>query len=164
MSNQTAVTTLVKINVNDEVKVRLSDQGFEMLKAFYQDAPVRVQERIGKSIYGPDKDGFTTFKVCALVQVFGGRMDLGVEPPFADEMIYMGNSTSFIQSSEAVLIKEHSNVVDSASLKMNYLRDLIALSESRGSVSDDDSLEKRLTVVMDSIENDLGIVRKDGVQ
>jgi hypothetical protein len=78
----------VKFNINDYVRVRLSNGG--KLTHRRQHDELRKQfPSIGK--YVPpkvDSDGYSRWQLWSLMQTFGPAISLGSEPPFETEIIF----------------------------------------------------------------------------
>lgn len=74
----------MKFNINDNVKVRLTEQGFIVHKKYY------TQYLVGSSFtYSPpkvDEEGFSTFQMWELMQIFGPYIYMGDKLPFHTEI------------------------------------------------------------------------------
>lgn len=74
------MSKLVKHNVNNQVKVKLTKRGQEILDARY--ARFDLVNTIK-----PDKDGYTSFQMRDLMATFGEYMILDYEVPFDTEIL-----------------------------------------------------------------------------
>lgn len=80
-----------KVNVNEQVKVKLTDLGIsimkekrnELNKLFYTEGLDELEE------YEPitDKDGYVTFQLWMLMNIFGEYMKTGRQTPFETNII-----------------------------------------------------------------------------
>lgn len=73
-------------NLNQMVKVKLSDEGVEIMRKRHDDLHDRVKARNGKGI-NPfklklDEEGYTPFIGWEFIQIFGEHTSIGFEPPF----------------------------------------------------------------------------------
>lgn len=82
-----------KVNINEEVKVKLTPFGIQVLKEQRDELNERIIGRGGKAIkdYAPsvDKDGYTKFQLWDLMNRFGDLMHLGSQIPFETTIIMM---------------------------------------------------------------------------
>ena len=83
---------IVKLNMNDYVKVRLTDRGRELMQKdheeFLASIPLRAQQAIGP--FKPpvaDDDGYSRFQIWHLMQLFGPHISLGCVMPFDPEIV-----------------------------------------------------------------------------
>jgi hypothetical protein len=84
----------MKININDEVKVKLTENGREIY--FHKDDEHRKQEVAEKGYYPPyfqpqyprvDDEGYTTFQIWELMQIYGKHINVCSLPFKNTEMI-----------------------------------------------------------------------------
>ena len=80
----------MKFNINETVKVRLTDRGHEILKELHDD----LYSRLPKSttmrreyIAEEDADGYTKFQMHDLMSTFGYHVSLGSSLPFETDII-----------------------------------------------------------------------------
>jgi hypothetical protein len=74
----------MKLNLNDNVKVRLNDRGREILAgdtAKVRELFPRYSRRLEE-----DEQGWSTWQLWHLMEMFGPHMQLGVETPFDPEI------------------------------------------------------------------------------
>ena len=72
---------LMKINLNQTVKVRLNDYG----KQAHAENCVKLSARIGAR--KPDVGGWTTWQLWELMEEFGPHIHIGMTIPFVDNEI-----------------------------------------------------------------------------
>ena len=80
----------MQINLNDKVKVKLTDAGRVMYKAFMADvsAPLEPYLPALDSNADLDEDGLSEFSFWELMQVFGPRMHMAMtEMPFEQNVL-----------------------------------------------------------------------------
>jgi hypothetical protein len=68
------------VNINDTVKVKLNDRGFEIHKNMWEPFYNTI-----KTTYVPpfkDKDGYSTFQLWSLMETYGPHISLGSLAPF----------------------------------------------------------------------------------
>ena len=75
MSNKT-----IKINLNDRIKVKLTDLG----KQIYRESFLSINERYGREIFSKeraeptvDEDGYTGFQLWDFMEMFGNYIGIG---------------------------------------------------------------------------------------
>lgn len=81
-------------NFNSVVKVKLSQLGKEMLEKRH-DEDSKLLKRIsgtdkGGFILVTDEQGYTSFCIHELMNIFGEQMVVGADEPFNGEMIFIG--------------------------------------------------------------------------
>lgn len=74
------MSEFVKHNVNNQVKVKLTKRGQEILDARYARFDLVNTRK-------PDKDGYISFQMHDLMNTFGQHMSLGYEVPFDTEIL-----------------------------------------------------------------------------
>lgn len=83
-----------RVNINQYVKVKLTQYGINELKQQRETLNNRLKNRGGAGLggYEPkiDKYGYTKFQVWDLMQRLGGVIQLGGKPPFDTEIIMTG--------------------------------------------------------------------------
>jgi hypothetical protein len=73
---------MIKININENCKVRLTDFGISVMKEHFSYMPDE------KYLRKPDALGYYSFSVWELFQIFGPRIHLGMsETPFVENVI-----------------------------------------------------------------------------
>lgn len=77
------------INLNDTVKVKLTDHGKDIFYHQYDE----LNESLGKQLISPcfprvDEEGFTKMQLWQLMKLYGPYIDLGKENPFEQLRIY----------------------------------------------------------------------------
>ena len=84
----------MQINMNDKVKVKLTEAGRETYRAFMTDvsAPLEPYLPALDPSRDLDADGFSEFHFWEIMQVFGPRMHMGMT-----EMPFEENAISFIE-------------------------------------------------------------------
>lgn len=71
----------LKFNINNQVKVRLTNFGKEIIR----DTNDKMSRLLGEKValYKVDEEGYTTFQMYQLMNIFGQYMNVGiVEVPF----------------------------------------------------------------------------------
>jgi len=82
----------MKVNINDMVKVRLTDEGRRLHRANHDEFVNGIKTRSGKPITleydapKEDTDGWSRWQLWSLMQEFGHHMSLGRNPPFETEI------------------------------------------------------------------------------
>lgn len=69
----------VNININDNVKLRLTEYGRTIHKDHFSG---RLGSNAYEQYYCPDDDGYVTMQLWEVMQVFGSHLHLGNEMPF----------------------------------------------------------------------------------
>lgn len=81
----------VKVNINMNVKVKLSNKGIDILRKRHDDLNEHIELRGGKGFgefkLDQDEDGYTTFQMWNLMNIFGEYMSMGLEIPFDTDII-----------------------------------------------------------------------------
>jgi hypothetical protein len=82
-----------KVNFNEYVKVKVTPYGEEILKKERASLNLEIIKRGGQGLgeykLKKDEDGYTRFQLWDLMNRFGLYMNLGAEPPFESEMIFI---------------------------------------------------------------------------
>ena len=88
-----------KVNINERVKVKLTQKGINVLKENHN----RMNDRLihigdgglGEFVLETDSEGYTHFQLWDLMSAFGNRLRIGQDPPFeTDIIIYNGEPVS----------------------------------------------------------------------
>lgn len=84
---------IVKVNINEHVKVKLNPKGIKILEDRRNKLNERLEARGGKG-FGPyvpqvDEEGYTTFQLWDLMHTFGPHLNLGFEPEFETEILLL---------------------------------------------------------------------------
>ena len=75
---------VVKINVNDIIKVKLTEKG------------ERILERMGlEYLHEPDEDGWSSWQIWVLMETFGNHVGMSSQVPFETGMIYGAYNVTF---------------------------------------------------------------------
>lgn len=70
--------TEIRINLNDKIKVKLTDFGKQIFYHRYDDINARCMKTAIKPSYPrQDKDGYTTFQLWDFIQLYGRYIGLG---------------------------------------------------------------------------------------
>lgn len=78
-----------KFNVNNMVKVKLTDLGKDIFYHQFDELNNMCREVVIKPIYPKvDADGFTEFQLWDLMSIYGAHLQLGCNIPFEDCAIY----------------------------------------------------------------------------
>lgn len=83
-----------KVNINEKVRVKLTPKGSEIYYHQHDDLRKFFEEKgIDTEILAPrmpqiDKDGFTSFQLWHLINLYGEYMDLASENVFSDISLY----------------------------------------------------------------------------
>ena len=82
----------MKVNINEYVKVKLTEEGFAILRQQHQD----FWESIGKPEHPyiepkVDEEGYSKFQLHVLMNQFGSHMRLGRLSPFDGGMVVFGD-------------------------------------------------------------------------
>ncbi|MEH7503275.1 hypothetical protein V7152_14900 [Neobacillus drentensis] len=77
-----------KVNFNEPVKVQLTEAGIYILKQRHEE----LKRKIGRPNLEPvdikiDDEGYSSFQLWSLMNVFGNHMSLGCVPPFKSDII-----------------------------------------------------------------------------
>lgn len=72
------------MNLNDIVRVKLTAKGLDIIKKYYYDLALPVRSR------EPDEDGYTTWQLWELFEMFGSHIHLGMDVPFETEILIGG--------------------------------------------------------------------------
>lgn len=81
------VEPVMKLNVNVQVKVRLTDIGINILRAKHDELK-KTFNRLGDFKSPPvDADGYSSFQLWGLMQTFGPHMGLGFNVPFETDIV-----------------------------------------------------------------------------
>lgn len=75
---------LMRFNVNDHVKVRLTERGRTLLRKNHDKlfAPVPPAARMEFFLPEEDAEGWSEWQLWCLMQEFGPHMHMGFDPPF----------------------------------------------------------------------------------
>ena len=68
---------LFEININEMVKVKLTDHGREMLRKNHDELWANSGGKPYKQLYAEDKDGWVTFQMWELMHEFGEHTCMG---------------------------------------------------------------------------------------
>jgi hypothetical protein len=84
---------IVKVNINEYVKVKLNPNGIKVLEDERNELNRRIEARGGKG-FGPyvpqvDEEGYTKFQLWHLMRIFGSHVDMGFEPVFETEILLL---------------------------------------------------------------------------
>jgi len=84
---------MIKFNINDHVKVKLTDLGKDIYLHQY-DRINKVYSNYSKTILTPsnpkvDKDGYTDFQLWELMQLYGPHLYCGAEQLFEKNIIHL---------------------------------------------------------------------------
>lgn len=81
----------MKFNINNYVKVRLTDRGREILLEQHNDLNCfRTTEHLSPLDYNPPKEdgeGYSRWQMWSLINTFGEYTCIGKEPPFETDII-----------------------------------------------------------------------------
>jgi len=108
----------MKINLNDEVKVRLTDDALEILKENHKALNRIILKNGGKPDkfpYKPDENGYYTFQLWHLFEDFGKHISCGCESPFINnEIIPETKECETIEADERTITKDMFDPVEKA--------------------------------------------------
>jgi hypothetical protein len=80
-----------KVNINEQVKVKLTDIGISILKSKRDELNAMIQSVGGKCLgefeLKTDVDGYSTFQIWDLMNTFGEYMVMGFNVPFETDII-----------------------------------------------------------------------------
>lgn len=84
-----------RMNFNQSVKVKLTDEGVNILREQYEELERHYRERTGKDTVEPfvhktDEEGYSSFPIWQLMKKFGPHIVVGKPEPFKGEMIFLG--------------------------------------------------------------------------
>lgn len=127
------------MNINDIVKVKLTQVGIDILKNYHEEIKKEIDVDIKIEI---DSDGYYTDQLWHIMYIFGGRMVMGAPMPFETEIIikerekgceyckgedwherkrfYDGDSTFFVVDTDNTLYVEHEDVGSIISPEINF--------------------------------------------
>lgn len=84
----------IRFNLNDNVKVKLNEYGHQIHKQWHADFLdlLRPEYRMNHPYRPPteDEEGYSSWQLWSLMQIFGPHIELGRFPPFSTEMILVG--------------------------------------------------------------------------
>jgi hypothetical protein len=88
-----------KTNFNNVVKVKLTQLGREIVQKKHDEdrdllLKYKSRTRLGDFVIITDDQGYTSFQIYELMNIFGEQMVIGADEPFTDEMIFM-NATQY---------------------------------------------------------------------
>ena len=85
---------MIKFNINQTVKVKLTETGIRELEEQRQELKSRLPnpDSMRDYVHEPDEDGYTSFQMWQLIQELGPLCQLGCEPPFETEILLDINS------------------------------------------------------------------------
>lgn len=82
---------VVSININEWVKVKLTDFGMSILKQRHDELNHSIHEIGGKGFgeFDPrlDEEGYRRFQMWSLIETFGPHMNQTMQSPFEDNII-----------------------------------------------------------------------------
>lgn len=81
---------MVKFNVNSKVKVKLTDKGWDILRADRERMQKLVPTHDWK-LPTPDEDGYLTYQMWTFMQMFGPHITMGMMPPFETDIFLVTN-------------------------------------------------------------------------
>lgn len=85
----------MKINMNDVVKVKLTDKGIAVLKQKHELLNSIIKKQNGKGIgefkLKIDENGYYSTQLWMLFEDFGSEINAGCEVPFENNMILVGD-------------------------------------------------------------------------
>ena len=70
-----------KFNINEHVKVKLTERGLEVYKKHYEKFGIKAPAKEAK-------DGYYRFQLWELMQIFGGSVGAGVKLPFETDIYF----------------------------------------------------------------------------
>jgi hypothetical protein len=80
-----------RFNINEAVKVRLTERGKTILKKQHDELNNQIRSRGGQGLgeYNPkvDEEGYSTFQMWCLMELLGPYMAIGFDPPFEANII-----------------------------------------------------------------------------
>lgn len=83
---------MTSFNINEQVKVRLTEHGRAILKAGINPLEYCGQQDLLDYAYEkirPDSDGYNIFQMWQLMSIFGDKMYNGAENVFESNLIYL---------------------------------------------------------------------------
>lgn len=96
-----------KMNINEHVKVKLTEYGIKILKARHDELNKRIWERGGRGLgeftIKKDEEGYTTFQLWSLMNTFGDVLTMGFEIPFETDIIFTKGEVS-IENLDSLII------------------------------------------------------------
>lgn len=94
----------IPFNLNEIVKVKLTDHGHEILKQQHDELNVMIHARGGKGFgeYQPkvDADGYTTFQLWSLMETFGPYIGMCKDEPFNINIKFVVNESKSVRPTE----------------------------------------------------------------
>ena len=82
--------TMIKVNINNSVKVKLTEQGILILKREHDELNKRIIEHGGKGLgfrLELDENGYCKEQLWSLMQKFGKYMRMGENLPFSTTIL-----------------------------------------------------------------------------
>jgi hypothetical protein len=77
----------VKFNINDYVKVKLTDCGRKILEDQHTELKMVLPD--AEPLHKPDEDGLVKFQLWELMSIFGGHLFNGCQIPFETTIEYL---------------------------------------------------------------------------
>ena len=83
---------IIKINLNDVVKVKLTDAGKDIYYHQNDELNEAIRQRGGRPLERRmpkvDEDGYTSFQLHTLMEIYGPHIAMWKELPFETNMLY----------------------------------------------------------------------------
>lgn len=79
-----------KFNMNDSVKIKLTNKGIDILKEQYNELK-KYYPNIGEFQLNLDKEGYYKQQLWSVMQIFGRDIGMGNELPFETEIYFVIN-------------------------------------------------------------------------
>lgn len=79
----------IKVNINDIVKVKLTEDGLDVMRKRREETNNMLRTFGGTEMpeYQPDEEGYSSFQMWALMDIFGGYMTVGTKLMFETEIL-----------------------------------------------------------------------------
>lgn len=82
----------IEINLNETVRVKLTDRGLAIMRANHDELRKRAPSLRPFREPEPDAEGRVAFQLWALFQEFGQHMAMGVPVPFETTIVFRGEA------------------------------------------------------------------------
>ena len=89
-----------EFNINDEIKVKLTEKGIKVLNAYYINAYQR------KYFYCPDENGYYRLQLWVFMNIFGPYMHIGNNDMFEDMNILINEDDLMTHRASRTLKKK----------------------------------------------------------
>lgn len=75
------------LNVNEMVKVKLTEKGLDIYWEYNRDMPEQLKPSINELRRRADKEGYHSFQIWKLMNIFGASIGISFDLPFETNML-----------------------------------------------------------------------------